>query len=474
MIVRRLGLLGMTLIELLVVLVVVTTLAAVTLPAFKSVLVERKTSVASLEVRAFLESARARAISRGLPVSVILERLSSRTDGFAIGGGAVGALNPRRSITAENPPLPLPVAWQPGDINTNFDQYNTCIRMVMAETIRPTEFESLPPFAPIVHTETSAGIPPAIRSQLDDNDGLFESDRIIEIANRDPRLAINLNAGNEIEVIGTNDRSYRFLITYVVNAGGSFFINIRNEGTATTPFGSALSTRNDINRMGSDQTIVHPYVPISASAFTISGFRIHARPRPIASLNLELPKGTCIDLSLSGLESDDPLVNPVVATPTFFSMRRDCRREFASDWISATISSMTPPGIAMPHQLRPVFLTFSPNGSLANVYTNAPDAPDLRRIDPPSDVCLFVGRNDQLLQALTKADLSTALSNKIKPNLLDSTAFWVRISPSSGAITTAPALVAAIEASAVPAATTVGELLSLSRQGLFSNAQTSQ
>ena len=95
---------GFTLIELLVTLVIISVLAAATLPALKNVIVDRKTSVAALEVKAFLDAARARAVARGRPVSVILERLSSRWDGNYVSGLAESstannaACKPRRQL----------------------------------------------------------------------------------------------------------------------------------------------------------------------------------------------------------------------------------------------------------------------------------------------------------------------------------------------------------------------------------------
>ncbi len=131
---------GYTLVELLAVVVIISILATIALPSVKNILVERKTSVAAIEVKGFLEAARARAVARGRPVSVILERLSSRTD-----GSYVGAVP--QSSTANN----LPSAPE-----VNFDVYNSCIRLTMAETLRPVRNRFVDHQCPHRHNERSS------------------------------------------------------------------------------------------------------------------------------------------------------------------------------------------------------------------------------------------------------------------------------------------------------------------------------
>ncbi len=207
-----------SLIELLAVLVIVSLLTAIALPTVRNVLVERKTSVAALEVKAFLEAARARAIARGRPVSVILERLSSRSDGTIVSGVV-------QSSTANNAPS------APED---NFDVYNACIRMTMAESLRNTEFA-----VPLTFEAESAALSSLVDSDgrpIVDNDGVFEPGRIVSFAASggaypDLRLPSYIVPGNEIVMQATNDRVYSFQITSKpALSSGIFYFTIRNEG----------------------------------------------------------------------------------------------------------------------------------------------------------------------------------------------------------------------------------------------------
>ena len=126
----------------------------------------------------------------------------------------------------------------------------------------------------------------------------------------------------------------------------------------------------------------------------------------------------------------------------------------------------------------PIF-TFGPNGLLQSVLCNGPSSPNLRRIEPQSDVCLFVGRNDQVIRTTDTGMLAAALDTNLKPNLLDATAFWIRISPSSGVISSSPAQAAhIIEVVQTYRSTSVtepiGHLLEDSRSLTLGSEQTSQ
>ncbi len=401
-----------SLIELLAVLVIVSLLTAIALPTVRNVLVERKTSVAALEVKAFLEAARARAIARGRPVSVILERLSSRSDDGV------------NSTTANNAPS------APQD---NFDVYNSCIRITMAESLRNADFEVSLAIEP--ETASLSSLIDSDSRRIVDTDGQVEPGRILSFAPGggstfpDLRLPNYIIPGNEIILYTQNDKAYVFEITskpVFDMSSNKFYFSIRNEGDddSTTNLVGVFGTLADVNSAAASQSTVRSYVRISS---TVDRFSIQPLPTPIVSTVNELPRGSCIDLSLSGLATDDPNVN-TTANPY-----RDCRREFASDWIS-------PATVPTPQNLRPVYLTFSPNGTLQSILCNGPGVNTLRRIEPHSDVLLSIGRVDQVVRAISIAGLATALDQNIKTNLTDETAYWVRISPSSGAIAAVPAL----------------------------------
>lgn len=460
---------GLSLVELLVVIVIISILSALVLPSFKNVLSERKTNVAALEVKSFLEAARARAIARGRNVSVIFERLSSRGDGLGIDTtNPIVATNPARSITAQNPVSGELSEWAvfaAADPFLNYSQYNTAVRMTMAETLRPTEYSATA--APII-SSIQIGTPPNQRF-----------DQVVSLSSMDRRLATEIVPGNEIEFLSSDNVGSKFQIQRVISvASPNYQFIIANQGTPQQPFG----TLGDVDESARNQRALKRHVNL---VNLTSNFRIYSAPKPLASVTNELPRGTCVDLSISGLASDEPLAN---YTSTEFT---NCQREFASDWIM-------PPGLGgppTPQQLRPVTITFSPSGNIDSVMSNAPQmfafnpptSPRVfnsRRIEPNQDVFLFVGRTDQVVFLTDGIDLNAAglalrRAEGAKPNMLDPTGYWVRISATNGSVAAAPTQAWHVEndvneAAAGNPADSLSEMITESRALTFQSELSSQ
>jgi len=461
---------GMSLVELLVVIVIISILSALVLPSFKNVLSERKTNVAALEVKSFLEAARARAIARGRNVSVIFERLSSRGDGFGINAVIpISSTNLARSISSEN----NVVNTSPIDIN--YTQYNTSVRMTMAETLRPTEYEVVATFFTEVQNVENGGTstPP----YYGDIDGIVENNRILLIpAPYDQRLLRDCTAGNRIVLLTNSGHSREFVIlgSFVESMTNRLVIQLDNEGNPQQNFGSIV----DVQRSAVQQRALRPFVEMLSG---ITGLRIYTAPIVLAAVTNELPRGTCIDLSLSGLASDDALANYLGTEFT------NCQRQFASDWILSPTVSPRPP---RPQELRPVYITFSPSGNIDSVMTNIPAMPTLQRIEPNQDIFLFVGRTDQVIMPYATDPLTSQLTlnargigdrraEGAKPNLLDPTGYWIRISATNGSVAAAPTQAWHVEndvneAAAGNPADALGEMLTESRALTFQSELSSE
>ncbi len=84
-----------------------------------------------------------------------------------------------------------------------------------------------------------------------------------------------------MDIVVSDGKSYRFLITDVLTQNPNYYVVIRNEGDSTHPFGS----RNDVTRLAADQVAAHRFVNIA----TATGIRISSPPRPVASMVQELP-----------------------------------------------------------------------------------------------------------------------------------------------------------------------------------------
>ena len=477
---------GLTLVELLVVVGVVSAIAAVMLPGIKSVLTDRKSSQAAIMVKNYLEAARARAIGRNRPVAVVFERLSSQ----AIPNPNKNANDPRQFISGTAVPGPYPTP------DTNFVPYNACIRMSLAEEPLPVTEAMLP--APVsfrVRVPGDQGNPPIPTNApyvgedalADFHQGMVPEARIFEvIAGNNINLAWlvgeYLTNGSQISF---GDSTRRFSIvsprspTVHGNAGGSrIWFSVMNEKLFD----------------GHTERAKEPYVDLQPG-MTFTKFKIYQRPKPIFSQTVQLPRGMCVDLSLSGFgkkmpghgnlaPNKQPVFDPSGVAMAGF----DYRTRFASDWIS---NGPTPP---TPEELRPVYVVFSSDGQLSHVWANERRGSgadpnyqgSLTRIDATQDVFLHIGKIERLTMPLdpdpqilgrNALAYNGAAALGIQNNLTDLSAYIVRLSPNSGAITASPVVNIETQVSILglnPSGLNLGDMIELSRRGTYNSNVTAQ
>jgi type II secretory pathway pseudopilin PulG len=458
---------GVTLIELLVVLGIVTLLAALILPSVKTILASRKSSQAAIVIKNFMESARARAIGKNRSVAVVLERVSSRpldrNEDGRIDGTADAPFVSGTSSTflAANGTSLAP--------DTNFIPYNACIQMSLAEEPIPLN-ESMLPFPVSISAHVVGGSIPIPGAPYSGKDSLVDVDQ----TNGSPEirvfsvtagggvpvadwLAEHLVAGNEISI---GDRPTRFRIAAP---------HSRNPHVAFAGGGSTIwfSVLNEIGLDGLDEHALQPYVDLSNQVSTpVTAFRIFGKPKPVYGQSVQLPKGICIDLSLSGFANNRIGFE-------------DYRVRFASDWVMTGTD-----GVPTPEALRPIYLIFSPDGSFSRIYANEKLGANYTRIDAVQDVFLHVGKLDQIVMPVDPAvkgrnalAFNKVVAAGIKQNLTDLESYIIRLSPKSTAITAAPivGLDTQILARGLdPTTLSLGDLIQLSRQGAYGFTATAQ
>lgn len=469
---------GMTLVELLVVVGVVSAIAAVMLPGIKSVLTDRKSSQAAIMVKNYLEAARARAIGRNRPVAVVFERLSSRA--------TVGPNGNYISETALGGPYATPDA--------NFVPYNACIRMSLAEEPLPVSEAMLPSQVIFRVRMPNDGLSPSIPTNapyigedalVDGHQGMVAEARIFEVIAPGVNLAWlvgeYLTNGSQIS-FGNSARRFSIVSprtpTVHGNAGGGrIWFSVMNERLYD----------------GHTERAKEPYVDLKPG-MTFDQFKIYQRPKPVFSQVVQLPRGMCVDLSLSGFGKQMPgqsnmssekqtVFDPSgVAMPGF-----DYRLRFASDWIG---NESTP---LEPWQLRPVYIVFSPEGQLSHVWANdrrtAGDnnyQGSLTRIDATHDIFLHVGKIDRLTMPLdpdpkilgrNAFGLKGAAQLGVQNNLTDLSAYVVRLSPTSGAISASPIVNIETQVSILGLNANnlnFGDMVELSRRGTYNSNVTAQ
>lgn len=427
--------LGATLVELLVVLGISTLLAALILPTVKNLMTDRKSTQAATLVKNFLESARARSIGSGLPVAVVFERLSSTpssdTDGF-LATTAYGSSGQRLvSGTATDP---WPTSPIPAD--ANFLPYNASIRLSFAEQPLPVTDEMIPGTSA---AKTITAMPMSAAPLEIQKNGQDFYEFLLGGAN--PILSGFLVAGSEIS-FKLSKTQHMITQTKIVN-GNLWFTTVSRAGVVSTLEQSIPSTDG---------------LTIGTST---SNFTIFPKPRPVVGPTLQLPKGMCIDLSLSGFATQGN--NP----------SRDQRLRFSSEWLYARSAGPSA------HELRPLYVVFSPDGGLSRVYTNgrydnttnnaSDNASALIPVESADDFFLHIGKIDQVVMPLMPADAS------VPQNLTDVSNYIVRISPKSGSIGCAPAANYETQAAirgVTPAS--IGDIAELTRQNTFGASVTGQ
>lgn len=442
---------GMTLVELLVTLSVVLLLSAIILPSVKNLLTDRKSTQSATVVRNFIEAARARAIGSNNTVSVVLERGSSipldlNNDGI-LDASDVSEINGVHRFTSATSYDPVPKDNDGNaDPTTNFAPYNTCIRLSLAERPKPrhTSISGLwtgntisvvnlldPSTHAAVQQAFGGGHPKAGFYYLR-IPGIAAGNQLPFIAQMDLLPFCDVSLGGE---------STRYTVHSIANP--------INTGTWIACL--------DSNSLSADLELsVPPMTP--KGSFT--EFTVYPKPRPIAGQSITLPRGMCIDLSLSGFSERG------------FSTTHDRRVRFSSLWLSAGAS------VPEPDQLRPIFLEFGNDGFLKTVWANGTGsfASDLVPSQMVDDVFLHVGKTDQvMIPALPDA------ANPIVPNLFDEKSYVLRLSAKSGSIAAAPvayfetqAELQGIDLSALNISNRIMTALSLSRMGAFGQPLTGQ
>lgn len=482
---------GLTLVELLVVVGVISVITAIVLPSVKTILTDRKSSQTAIVVKNFFEAARARAIGKNKTVAVVLERVSSRVD---------PASGPSfTSATAQTVP-PASLASQPPDFN--FIPYNACIRLSLAEEPLPVTDSMLPTSVSLQARAPGDGLTPGIPTTgaYSGQDSLLDADQLAGIPEVRIFSVAPVSAGVDISSL---------LGEYLITGSQISFGNSKRRFTIVSPRNPAVhkshaaatgliwfSVMNEEGFEGLGERALEPTEPLVAGQ-TTSVFKIYSRPKPIYSEMVQLPRGMCIDMSLSGF-SNDTLRNSTAASPNKQRVydpdltpnptpMSDYRVRFASDWIS------NQPIPLLPNQLRPVYIAFGPDGNLSYVWANERGIPggssysgNLTRIDATQDIFLHIGKIDQVVMPVdpdpavlgrNKFAFDALNASGVKQNLSDLNSYVVRLSPKSGAIIASPAVSIDTQIGILgldPAALSLGDLIELSRRGTYSTNVTSQ
>lgn len=357
---------GISLVELLIVVAIASILAAVTLPSLKTVMKDRKVNAAAIQLRSMLEAAKSKAMAKGRNVAVVIDRLDD-TDFLSL------------------------------DADLLYTRRNTASRVGLAEVVGPYrgDFEST---TANLSSQTMASIVTADQT----NESLVK------------RFAV---VGN---LIGFGDYSALFEIVGVDKAPDSPIIG---NDTYTLTFANQPKITPPITQITSTSLPHRNHVELPIGAVS---FRIYSTPKRLFNKPIEFPKGTCIDLSLSGMD------NGVTNGSQGFA---------SNNCFTGNVNDIT-----SDNHFKPIAIVFSPNGSVAEIFQNTGTGTDPVRVLPTGIIYLYIGRTDQVVQPTVTRQ--NAIDNDIKRNIDDLTGYWLRIVPQTGQISIAPNVEAASVADA--------------------------
>lgn len=355
---------GVTLVELLIVMAVIVLLAGLTLPSVKSMLKDQRISQAARIVQGFAESARARAIANGRRVALVLER--ARPD-------AAGGLGSEGLIAND-----------------------TCVRMSLGEVFPPYEgdwsgttariYDELPSGSPDGFADFLE-IPASQSASLVGGNALVTAGDVVELADRNQGFVV-------MAVAGPINSSHT----------GASVVRI---ALANPPLATTGSRSNEP---------VWPISPELSSGAEVS-FRIYRKPAKMMAGSVTLPRGTCVDLSVSGVGPSG--------------------REFSTRGI--TPGSVASPA---PGDYGAVYIVFGPRGTVEIAYyqnqaiSGGNIVRGIVRVLPSGIFHLLVGRTDQVDPGFGTPTAMSAASGRedFEPNVLDSANVWVSMNPYSGMI----------------------------------------
>lgn len=401
---------GLTLVELLVVSAVLLVLASISLTAMKGLLRGQKVGQAAITVKQYLQNAQIRALASGRPVAVFMDRVS-----------------------------------MVGDSNNPTSQNFTVTRLQFGEVFPAYEGDTEDAAGTFAKVDFNSMNPkPTSRLLQPGNNDDSSADRIIfdlskvtaAFGNGNPNTGGFVNPGDFIEF-----RNYK----------GRFVIEAYARIAATPPATSDLvevhffnppeTYASERSRKVSKNEPLHPIyedsdhaavepqpLPIGASNIKFKIFR-----QPTRSLvgSIVLPRGTCVDLSVSGIGITDNV----------------------PDGGSFGLKTIPPSSVGRSDFSR-IGLVFNSDGRLAYILdenTRRTNKPRRIPISASSVVYLMVGRSDQVLPgfdgnngklaALQHPDPTVnpaGAAELPKSNLMDSENVWVTCNPFTGEVRSAP------------------------------------
>lgn len=339
---------AVTLVELLIVMGLIVLLAGLTLPTVRSLLKDRRVTECARMVQSLAEGARAKAMYTGRPVALILERIPT------------------------DPSAPT---------SFNLAPDNSVQRISMGEVFPPYEGDWWGSTGTIVTAVT----PTTFQISLAKVASLFD------VTTGNPTGLVQ-----PYDLIQFGEHSQLFLITGLASSGPpTYLVTIT---FANPPVGYV--------RASSPATYSEPQWTVSGGE---TRFRIFRQPTKSMVGAVSLPRGTCIDLTNSGVGA--------------------VGRQFEVGARTTTL----------PAEFSSVSIIFNSRGTVDGAYfINLGNPPLTQRVEvmPVGLYHFQIGRPEQVIPSAALATMTSEARDDFKPNLYDASNLWLTINPYSGSIYT--------------------------------------
>ncbi len=371
---------ALTLVELMVALAVISILAGIALPTVKNTIQGQKLSRAASLLQSAIEEGRARAIAGGGGGGIIIDRsggenIATRSDSTQVRFATVSP--PYRGDT---PGATVKIGVNAGALVRND---------IITVWFDPTSIQA--------------------RRAADD--------RLAEKA--DPSLAVRVKPINPGDFIQVDDGG---LLMRVADTMGYGTPALRNTAGMTN---AQISDADVVNWIWFQVERLEPQTNLRRFVGQDVSFQVTRSPRPAIALPIELPRGTAIDLTSSGIGRYGNQFSPMFIDGNY-------------------IDPSLPPFVGTPRDYQSIYVLFGKRGEITRVLGGVLVGSAIQLTDIPvtGDVYFLVGEGGEIKPAdpLEDAD-SNPLADAKKDGrtpMLDPSSIWVSIKSRSGEVIASP------------------------------------
>lgn len=374
---------ALTLVELMVALAVISVLAGIALPTVKSTIQGQKLNRAASLLQSALEEGRARAIAGGGGGGLIIDRVGNETIADRCESTRIRFATVSPPYTGDVPGSTVKIG-----VNTN-GTLNDFRDDLISIWFNPTSIQA--------------------RRAVDD----------LLAEQADPTLGVRTKLVNPGDFVQVADGGLLLRISSVMGYGTPALRNVSGMNAAV------ISDADVVNWVWMRVERAEPNLDLTRFAGQDVSFTITRSPRPAIALPIELPRGTSIDLSSSGIGRFGNQFSPMFVD-----------RNYTDETIAPFVSGL--------RDYQSIYILFGKRGEVTRVLGGVLNGTNLVLSDIPviGDIFFLVGEAGEIkpadpLESNDPNPFEDAAKDGRTP-LLDPESIWVTIKSRSGEVISSP------------------------------------